>query len=48
MQVGPQEKELYQKHWRLKALVVDQVKAKVYHMFCFCQLPGVYRSILLD
>jgi hypothetical protein len=29
MQVGPQEKYIYQKFWRLKTLVVDQVKAKV-------------------
>jgi hypothetical protein len=29
MQVGPLEKELYRKSWRLKTLVVDPVKAKV-------------------
>jgi hypothetical protein len=29
------------KSWRLKALVVDHVKTKVYHRFCFCWSPGV-------
>jgi hypothetical protein len=45
MHIGPQEKELYQKSWRLKTLVVDQVMEKVYQRFCFFVGHQVFREV---